>query len=150
MDFTNLWWAWMILAALFVVGEIFTAAFFLLWFGVGAAIAGFLALMGAGMGWQLGVFAVVSFVLFAVSRRFAERVTKEQPPGIGADRFLGEECIVLEEISNADNTGRVRKEREEWRAESGTGEVIPAQTRVRVVRISGTHLVVDKITEGDK
>jgi membrane protein implicated in regulation of membrane protease activity len=150
MEFTNFWWIWMILAALFVVGEIFTAAFFLLWFGVGAAIAGFLALMGAGPGWQLGVFVVVSFVLFAVSRRFAERVTKKQPPGIGADRFLGEECIVLEAIDNAHNTGRVRMDREEWRAESETGEVIPEHTRVRVVRISGTHLVVDKITEGDK
>jgi membrane protein implicated in regulation of membrane protease activity len=140
----------MILAALFVVGEIFTAAFFLLWFGVGAAAAGFLALMGVGFGWQLGVFVIVSFVLFAISRRFAERVTKQQPPGIGADRVIGEECVVLEEINNADNTGRVRMDREEWRAESGTGEVIPIQTRVRVVRISGTHLVVDKITKGDK
>ena len=150
MDFTNIWWIWMILAALFVVGEIFTAAFFLLWFGVGAAVAGFLAMMGVGFGWQLGVFVIVSFVLFAISRRFAERVTKQQPPGIGADRFIGEECVVLEEINNADNTGRVRMDREEWRTESGTGEVIPAQTRVRVVRIIGTHLVVDKITEGDK
>jgi membrane protein implicated in regulation of membrane protease activity len=150
MEFTNFWWIWMILAALFVVGEIFTAAFFLLWFGVGAAAAGVLALMGVGPGWQLGVFVVVSFVLFAVSRRFAERVTKKQPPGIGADRVLGEQCIVLEEIDNANNVGRVRMDREEWRAESGTGEVIPVQTRVRVVRISGTHLVVDKVTEGDK
>ena len=150
MEFTNFWWIWMILAALFVVGEIFTAAFFLLWFGVGAAVAGLLALMGAGAGWQLGVFVVVSFVLFAVSRRFAERVTKKQPPGIGADRFVGEECIVLEEIDNTHNTGRVRMDREEWRAESAAGEVIPVQTRVRVVRLSGTHLVVDKITEGDK
>jgi membrane protein implicated in regulation of membrane protease activity len=149
MEFANFWWIWMILAALFVVGEIFTAAFFLLWFGVGAAVAGFLALMGVGAGWQLGVFVVVSFVLFAVSRRFAERVTKKQPPGIGADRFVGEECIVLEKIDNAHNTGRVRMDREEWRAESGSGEVIPVQTRVRVVRLSGTHLVVDEIKEGD-
>ena len=150
MDMTNIWWIWMILAAVFIVGEIFTAAFFLLWFGVGAAVAGLLALMGVGVGWQLGVFVVVSFVLFAVSRRFAEKVTKKQPPGIGADRFIGEECVVLEEIDNAHNTGRVRMDREEWRAESNTGEVIPVQTRVRVVRLSGTHLVVDKITEGDK
>ena len=36
----NFWWVWIIFAALFIVGEIFTAAFFLLWFGVGAAVAG--------------------------------------------------------------------------------------------------------------
>jgi membrane protein implicated in regulation of membrane protease activity len=140
----NIWWIWMILAAVFVVGEIFTAAFFLLWFGVGAAVAGVLALMGMGFGWQLGVFIVVSFALFAASRKLAERLTKKQPPGIGADRFVGEACVVLEKIDNDKNTGRVRMDREEWRAESDTGEILDAGTRVVVTRISGTHLVVTK------
>lgn len=138
----NIWWIWMVLAALFVVGEIFTTAFFLLWFGVGAAAAGVLALAGVGFGLQLTVFIVVSFTLFAASRKFAERFTKKQPPGIGADRFIGKPCIVLEEIDNARNTGRVRMDREEWRAESETGEVVPVGGRVVVVRITGTHLVV--------
>lgn len=138
----NLWWIWIILAALFVVGEIFTTAFFLLWFGVGAAAAGVLALAGVGFGLQLAVFIVVSLALFAASRKFAERFTKKQPPGIGADRFIGEPCIVLEEIDNARYTGRVRMDREEWRAESETGEVVPVGRRVVVVRITGTHLVV--------
>ncbi len=139
---TNIWWIWIILAAVFVVGEIFTAAFFLLWFGVGAAVAGVLALLGASMASQLGAFIVVSFTLFAVSRKFADRFTKQQPPGIGADRFIGEPCIVLEEIDNDKNTGRVRMDREEWRAESESGKVITVGTRVVVTRISGTHLVV--------
>jgi len=140
----NIWWIWMILAAVFIVGEIFTAAFFLLWFGVGAAVAGVLALLGVGFGWQLGVFIVVSLVLFAASRKLAERVTKKQPPGIGADRFIGEPCIVLEKIDNDKNSGRVRMGREEWRAESDTDEVLPEGTKVVVTRISGTHLVVTK------
>lgn len=138
----NIWWIWIILAAAFIVGEIFTAAFFLLWFGVGAAVAGVLALLGASLGWQLGVFIVVSFTLFAVSRKFADRFTKKQPPGIGADRFIGEPCIVLEEIDNDKNTGRVRMGREEWRAESESGKVLGAGIKVVVTRISGTHLVV--------
>ena len=144
----NIWWIWMILAALFVVGEIFTAAFFLLWFGVGAAVAGVLALAGAGLGWQLVVFIVVSFALFAASRKFADRFTRKQPPGIGADRFIGEFCIVLETIDNAANTGRVRMDREEWRADSETGETLPPGTRVVVVGIKGAHLVVKRVTEG--
>jgi membrane protein implicated in regulation of membrane protease activity len=145
----NFWWIWMILAALFVVGEIFTAAFFLLWFGVGAAVAGVLALAGVGFGIQLVAFIVVSFALFAASRRFADRLTKTQPPGIGADRFVGEACVVLETIDNAKNTGRVRMDREEWRAESRSGQVIPSGTPVVVVRVSGTHLVVERAAEGE-
>ena len=137
----------MIIAAIFIVGEIFTMGFFLLWFGVGAAIAGILAILGLGIGWQLGAFVVISGVLFVVSRRFAERFSKKQPPGIGADRFIGKECVVLEEIDNMKNTGQVRLKKEEWRADSETGEVIAVGTRVEVTRLDGTHLVVKILKE---
>jgi membrane protein implicated in regulation of membrane protease activity len=137
----------MILAAIFVIGEIFTAGFFILWFGIGAAVAGILALLGLAAGWQWAAFVVVSGVLFAVSRRFAERFTKEQPPGIGADRFIGKKGLVLEEIDNAKNTGRIRIDKEEWRADSDTDETIAAGRRVEVTRLDGTHMVVKPLKE---
>lgn len=138
----KIWWIWMAIAALFIVGEIFTQGFFLFWFGIGAAVAGVLALLGLSFGWQLGAFVVVSGVLFLVSRRFAERFSKKQPPGIGADRFVGLEGIVIEEIDNAKNTGQVRVQKDEWRADSETGETIPEGARIVVARLDGTHLVV--------
>ena len=138
----KIWYIWMIIAALFVVGEIFTAGFFLLWFGIGAAVAGVLALFGLGYAWQLGAFVLVSGVLFVVSRRFAEKFSKKQPPGIGADRVIGKEGMVLEEIDTFKNTGRVRLKKEEWRADSESGQVIPVGNRVEVIRLDGTHLVV--------
>ena len=138
----KIWWIWIIIAAVFIVGEIYTMGFFLLWFGVGALVAAVFALAGLSTGWQLAAFVVVSGVLFAVSRRFAERFSKKQPPGIGADRFIGLEGVVLEEIDNMKDTGRVRLKKEEWRAESDSGEVIPEGARVEVTRMDGTHLVV--------
>lgn len=147
--FSNYWWVWAIIAAIFIVGEILTFGFFLLWFGVGALVAGVAALLGAGLAWQLAIFIVVSFVLFVISRKFAEKFSKAQPPGIGADRFIGQPCVVLEEIDNDANRGRVRLVREEWRAESDTGEIIPEGTKVIVVRINGTQLVVERALEGD-
>ena len=143
----EIWWIWMAVAALFIVGEIFTQGFFLLWFGVGAAAAGILALSGLGFGWQLAAFVVVSGALFIVSRRFAEKFTKKQPPGIGADRFVGLEGIVLEEVDNVKNTGRVRVQKDEWRAESETGAVIEEGARIVVTRLDGTHMVVQKKLE---
>jgi membrane protein implicated in regulation of membrane protease activity len=143
----NFWWVWMIFAAVFIIGEIFTAAFFLLWFGVGAAVAGLLALLGAGPIWQWIIFIILSIVLFAVSRRFAERFTETQPPGIGADRFIDRTGIVLEEIDNRKNAGRVRIERDEWRAESETGDIIPVDTPVKVTQVIGTRLVVKVLSE---
>ncbi len=143
------WLIWFILAAVFIVGEIFTAGFFILWFGVGSAAAGVLSLLGLGPLWQLLAFVIVSGILVGVSRKFADKVTKPQPPGIGADRFVGKEAIVLEDIDNFSNTGSVRMDREEWRASSEQGIIIPQGTRVKVTQVEGTHLIVSPVEEGE-
>jgi membrane protein implicated in regulation of membrane protease activity len=141
MDF-KIYLVWFIFAAVFIVGEIFTAGFFLVCFGVGAIVAGILALMGFNSVLQWVAFVVVSGILFGASRRFAERFSKKQPPGIGADRFIGKEGIVLEEIDNMENTGSVRIDKEIWRADSESGDVIKKGDRVMVVKLDGTHVVV--------
>ena len=114
------WWVWFIVAAAFAISEIFTAGFFLFWFGIGAAVAGVLALVGLSAPWQWIAFIVVSSALAMLSRRFAERFSRPQPDGVGANRLLGPQGIVLEPIDNLRNTGKVRLEKEEWRAESET------------------------------
>lgn len=146
----NFWWIWIIIAALFIVAEVFTAGFFILWFGIGAAIAGILALLGVSIVWQWVVFVIVSGVLFAISRRFAERFTRKQPPGIGADRFIGKIGVVLEDINNIENIGRVRIDKDEWRADSETDKVISKGTKVIVTRLDGTHLVVKVHKQGEE
>ncbi|MBN1999640.1 NfeD family protein [candidate division KSB1 bacterium] len=141
------WIIWMIFAALMVIGEIFTAGFFLFWFGVGAFAAALAAILGMSPVWQLAIFVVVSGILVAASRKFAKKVSIEQPPGIGADRLKGKIGVVLEEINNLNNTGRVRLEKEEWRAESSSNVTIRANRKVMVVKLEGTHLVVEPIEE---
>ena len=141
----EIWLLWLILAAVLLIGEVFTAGFFLFWFSIGAAAAGLTALMGAGEVVQLLVFIVVSGVLFATGRKFANRVTKKQPPRIGADRFVGGIGVVLEEINQLTGTGKVRIDQELWRAESENGEVVPAGAAVKVLRIDGTRTIVQKM-----
>ncbi|MEE4312376.1 MAG: NfeD family protein [candidate division KSB1 bacterium] len=141
------WYIWMIVAAILIVGEIFTAGFFILWFGVAAAVAGMLALLGLNAAWQWGAFVIVSGVLLAFSRKLADKFSKEQPKGIGADRFIGQTGVVLEEIDNTKNSGRVRLGKEEWRAESYDGVNIRKGETVEVTRLEGTHLIVKINTE---
>lgn len=148
MEVEHVWWIWAAFAAIFIIAEIFTAGFFVVWFGIGAAVAAILAFLGLGGGWQWAAFVVVSGVLFATSRKFAERITPKQPPGIGADRFIGRKGVVLEEINNIQNTGHVRIDKEDWRAESESDEVITVGKRIEVVGIEGTHLIVRVVEEG--
>ncbi len=146
MEF-QIWWLWMGLAAVFLIGEIFTEGFFLLWFGVGAALAGTLAIFDVGPVWQWAMFVVASGLLLAVSRRFADRFTHKQPPGIGADRLVGRRGVVLEKIDNMENVGKVRIDKEEWRAESEDDGAIESGTRIEVTRLDGTHAVVRTLTK---
>jgi inner membrane protein len=141
----EMWWLWMILAAILLIGEIFTAGFFLLWFSIGAAGAGVLALLGIGPSAQLIVFILSSGILFVFGRRFAERVTAKQPPGIGADRFVGLMGVVLEEIDNIANTGKIRIGSDIWRAGGENGDVMPVDSIVKVLRIEGTRAIVQKL-----
>ena len=140
-----MWYVWMILTAVFIVAEIFTAGFFLLWFGFGAAAAMILALLDVNEPAQFIVFILVSGILFVFGRSFAERVTEKQPPGIGADRYAGKVAFVIEEVDNGGNTGYVRIDQDQFRALSETGEVLKKGTQVVVTKIDGTRAIVHKL-----
>lgn len=135
-------WVWVGLAAVLIVAEMFTAGFFLLPFGIGAAGAAVLNYLELELGWQWGAFLGVSAVLLVSLRRFADRVTHEPPEKAGVDRLIGKHATVIETIEPGDGAGRVRIEREEWRADSPLDVAIPVGTRVVVQRVQGTHLVV--------
>jgi membrane protein implicated in regulation of membrane protease activity len=143
----EIWWLWFGFAALFIIAEVFTQGFFLLWFGIGAALSGILAMLGVGPAWQWAVFVVVSVVLLAASRRFAERFSRKQPPGVGADRLIGRKGVVMEDIDNLKNVGRVRIDEEDWRAESEDDTTLVAGTQVEVIRLDGTHAVVRRVAD---
>lgn len=141
----EMWWIWMAIAAILLIAEIFTAGFFLLWFSIGAAGAGILAMLDVGRPAQLIVFILLSGILFVFGRRFAERVTENQPPGIGADRFVGQNGIVIESIENKANKGRIMIGSDEWRALSDNGEILKIDTMVEVMRIDGTKAIVKPV-----
>ena len=140
-------WVWVILAAFFIVAEIFTAGFFLLFFGIGAAVAAILAFFDVGVAWQLFVFIVVSFVLFLFSRKIADRVTPASPVKTGIDRLLDQIGIVVEDIEPMGVRGRVKIAQEEWRAECQADIKIKKGRKVKVLRIEGTRLIVEPCEE---
>lgn len=135
-------WVWVLLAAILFIAEIFTATFFLLPFGIGAAVAALLEYLGVSVGWQWVAFILVSAIALVVLRRYGDRLTHEPPIRTGVDRLLGKSGVVLEQIVPNSAEGRVRIEREEWRADSIDDAIVPVGTTVTVVRVDGTHLIV--------
>lgn len=142
LEFDTWFWIWAITAAMLLVGEIFTAGFFMLPFGVGAGVAAVAAVVGLGLAWQWTAFIVVSTIAFVLSRRVVDRLTHEPPEKTGANRLVGRTGVVLEDLEPHGLTGRVRIDREEWRADPLEDCVIPAGSRVTVERVEGAHLIV--------
>ncbi|MDA3040741.1 MAG: NfeD family protein [Actinomycetota bacterium] len=139
--------AWLVVAAIFGVGEMLTAGtFFMLPFALGgvvASIASFAGLPGPGS-WVL--FIVVSVVAFFALKPLARRLDLElpNPVGTGANRLVGSNGVVGESVPpRARGLGMVRIGGEEWRAETRGDHTISAGAAVRIVAIEGTRAIVE-------
>ncbi len=137
---------WILLAAICFVGEMITTSFFLLWFGVGAAVAAVLTYFGFAPKIQLIAFVVVSGVLVVASRQIAKRITKEPPKKAVSDRLIGKKGIVIGEIS-PEASGVVRMQDDTWLAISD--QKIEEGEYVVVEGIEGVKLVVKPFKKVD-
>lgn len=143
-------WAaiWLAAAAVFGIGEILIAgSFFLAPFAIGALAATVVALAGSPLlSWI--VFLVMSMVAFFGMRPLARRLDAGAPTvlGIGANRLVGIEGVVLTPIPGTPgDAGMVRVGAEEWRADTRPGVALAAGTKVRILEVQGTRLVVEPI-----
>jgi membrane protein implicated in regulation of membrane protease activity len=136
-------WLWTIFALVMGIGEIFTAGFFLLPFAIGAAAAAVLAWVGAGVLAQWLVFFGLSLFAMAYLRRFIERQDDELQPVLGANRWVTQTGIVLQNIVPATGQGMVRVGQEEWRATAL--QPIHEGTPIVVVEVRGTRFLVEPL-----
>jgi inner membrane protein len=143
-------WGWIVLALIFFAAEIFTAGFVLLCFGLGALAGAGVAFLGLGLPWQLVAFILVSSAAVLLSRPFAERMTSTGPQFLAGDRVLGKRAVVLQAIDPIANTGMVRVDTEEWRAESVDHTAIAAGSVVEVTGVDGVRLRVRPIQSNNR
>ncbi|MGI8792137.1 MAG: NfeD family protein [Acidimicrobiales bacterium] len=147
----ELWrWIWLVMAVTFAVGELAVAgSFFLLPFAAGATAAAIAAFIGAPIGIEWLLFLLGSAASSALLWPLGRRLDNKSPnAAIGATRWAGREAMVLEDIpAGSGSLGTIRLDREEWRAESLTGEEIRAGSTVLVSRVDGTRLIVLQLEE---
>lgn len=142
------WVIWLIIAAIFVVAEVLTPGFFLLWFGVGALAAAIMALLGVGsLAAQTLVFLIVSVALVIASRTILERFFN-RPAGAnqfrtGIETIIGQVGTVVESSRGALNEGAVSVYGSVWTAFPAVGErPLHEGDSVAVERIEGNAIYV--------
>ncbi len=138
-----LWIIWGIMGILFLVAEALTVGFFLGWFGVAAIITAVLSAVGVPFGFQVAIFIVLSVIGIMLSRKFAEKITKEPPQHAAVDRLIGLKGIVTTTIDNPKGIGRIMVDRDSWLADSSEDIIIEKDEYVKILAVSGTHLIVE-------
>src|SRR4030042_5042894 len=101
----ELWrWIWLGVAAVFGIGEVFTAGFFMLPFAGGAVVAFILAWLDVEPVIVLPVFLVVSVLVLVLIQRVVRRGDERAVP-VGANRFVGRRVVVLERVGPGGGAG---------------------------------------------
>ena len=150
MDTPEQWrWVWLMATFVFAVGEMATpGSFFLAPFALGALVATALAFADIGLAGEWIAFVGVSVAMLAALRPLARRLDlADADHGIGSRRLIGQTALVLQEIPGHHELGLVRVHREEWRAESLDGSLIPPGATVKVAEIEGTRVLVSLVEQ---
>lgn len=143
------WIIWLILAVLFAIIEIFTPGFVVLTFSFGAILALIVSLFSKSLILQLLAFAAGSFYFFIYVRKFFLKLLTKNNGNIktNIDSLIGKKAIVTQKIPGGIKKGYVKVGPEQWLAISITGESIEKDELVKVVKIEGNTLYVEKIKE---
>lgn len=138
---------WTGLLIVFTIGEGVTVGLTAVWFAAGSLAALICALLGGPLWLQIVLFIVVSALCLLAIRPLAHKYLNNKVEPTNADRILGTEAMVTEEINNLQATGAVRIGGITWSARSESDTPIPVGTLVRVLRIEGVKVYVEKVKE---
>ena len=133
---------WLILLIAFIFVEAATVSVVSLWFAAGALVALIAAMLGAGVGLQIGLFFLVSGALLLALRPWLKKYFNPKRTRTNVDAVIGAECLVVTDIDNIRSAGRVKLGGMEWSARSTSGEAIAKETLVKVDRIEGNKVFV--------
>ena len=135
---------WLALLIVFAITEGVTVALVSIWFMGGALAALIAALCGAELWVQVVLFFAVSILLLLCLRPLSKRLIKQKKVATNADSNIGKEAVVTERIDYLQGSGAVRISGVEWSARSADGSEIEKGAVVRVLRIEGVKVCVER------
>lgn len=138
---------WLVLLLLFAATEAATVGLTSVWFAVGSLGALICALAGGNIWLQIGIFIVLSLVCLLALRPLAKKYLNNRVEATNADRVIGQEAQVTQDIDNIRGVGAVTIGGISWTARSEHDTPIPAGTMVRVLRIEGVKVMVEEVKE---
>ncbi len=142
---TILWWHWLVVGLLLILGELASAGgFYVIFFGIAALVVGVLAGLGVGgpLWVQLLLFSVLSVASLLLFRARLLSWIQHDPQRPEVDTLVGEVGVVSDELAPG-TVGRVEVRGSAWSARNTSPATIVRGTRCRVVRVDGLMLDIE-------
>ena len=136
---------WLAALVVFGVVEAVTVGLASIWFAAGALAALILSAFIDSMLAQIVIFLIVSFVTLLLVRPLAQKYFNARRTATNADRVIGQEAVVTQQIDNLRGLGQVKVGGLPWTARSADEQVIPEGATVLVERIEGVKVFVTPI-----
>ena len=140
---------WVVLGVALMIAEIFTLGFVLFWFGIGAIVAALAGYLGAGIGFQFLIFAVVSIALTAMSRTIFARYLPHPADRVltAVDSLPGKVGTVTYASKGALNEAAVKVYGSTWTAYPVDDVALAEGEKVEVVEVKGSSIYVRRIRD---
>jgi inner membrane protein len=145
---TILWWHWLVLGLLLMLGELVTpGGFYIIFFGIGAILVGLLARVElGGPSWmQLLLFSVLSVSMLLIFRARLLKWLQLDPQLPAVDALVGEVAVASGPLEPG-AIGKVELRGASWSARNVSSATVGQGGRCLVLRVEG--LMLDVTPEG--
>ena len=145
---TILWWHWLVLGLLFMLGELVTpGGFYIIFFGIGAILVGLLTRidLAGPSSMQLLLFSVLSVGMLVIFRSRLLKWMQLDPQLPAVDALVGEVAVASGHLEPG-AIGKVELRGSSWSARNVSGAAVGPGGRCRVLRVEG--LMLDVTPEG--
>lgn len=133
---------WIILAIIFLIGELLTGGFYLLSIGIGAIAATILNYLQFSITIQIVAFILITLIFILISRPLYGKLNRNAvDKKSNTERLIGLKAKVIKDIDPY-NIGSINVNGEHWKAFSD--EEISEGEEVQIIGIDGVKLKVKK------
>ena len=141
-----MWYIWLIMAGIFLIAEIITVGFLIFWLSIGSLFAMITSLFTDNLVIQTAVFVISSTILIFVTKPFVKKfATSKNPIKTNVYSIIGKDGIVTQDINPIEAVGQIKISGEVWSATSQDNQIIPKDTKVRVLEIKGVKAIVEPV-----
>lgn len=145
---SNLWLFWVVICVVCLILEVSSGTFYIMCFAIGAVFSVFSSFLGIPFWMQVIVFAVFSTLCIFFVRPFAVKYLHrgEDKRASNVDALIGRVGTVIDAIE-ADGSGYVKIDGDEWKAVTPDGSAIDKGAKVKVVSMESIVVTVVKTEE---